>query len=378
MRMKTKMNFLLFVGSLLFMNFSNAFAQGDFKPTCAVLNVEATKSIRAKMQGLDNVSAGTMVRRELEKLSIYQVAYRQDMERLVSNAKLDECFDIACLIESGEALGVDKVVSGAIEYVEGAIIISIREVDVASKRVSNSISREFRFLPDQLRTMVEISLRQMYNLPTDEALNRSLTQQFSRDEIVNNPGVNRLNLSGFRAGIVALFGDSRDIIRAPRSQGGFDSRAVMFQFGYQFETQYLNQGRLQALFEFVPMITGIEQGLFIPSLTIMHGIRDNKTGLEFAFGPNFTLGRVANGFINNNGDWVLRSEWSPAYEGEPQPEFFNRMDSRGYYNINVGVVFAAGFSLKSGNLNVPINAFTVMHRKSFRVGLSVGINGKGR
>jgi len=226
--------------------------------------------------------------------------------------------------------------------------------------------------------MVEITLRQMYNLPIDEVANSRLTQQFTRDDVINNPGINRLNLSGFRVGIVSLLGENRSIMKAPRSQGGFDSPAVLFQFGYQFETQYLNQGRLQALFEFVPMITGIEQGLFIPSMTVMHGVRDNKTGVEFAFGPNFTLGRVASGFINSDGDWVLRSDWTPSFQDEPSPEFFTRMDSRGYYTINVGVVLAAGFSLKSGNLNVPINAFTVMHRKSFRVGLSVGINGKGR
>jgi hypothetical protein len=375
--MKLKITVLLFC-SVFIAGVAELYAQGDFKRTCAVLNVEATKSIRSKMQGLDNVSAGTMVRRELEKLSIYQVAYRQDMERVVTNAKLEECFDLACLIETGEVLQVDRVVSGAIEYVEGSILISIREVDVATKKVSNSISREFRFLPEQLRLMVEITLRQMYQMPFDEGINVRLTQSSSRDDLINNPGVNRLNLSGFRVGMVALLGENRNIMRAPRSQGGFDSRAVLFQFGYQFETQYLNQGRLQALFEFIPMVTGIEQGLFIPSLTLLHGVRDNKTGMEFAFGPNFTLGRIASGFINDNGDWVLRSDWAPAVPGDPMPEFYTRMDSRGFYTINVGIVLAAGFSFKSGNLNIPVNAFTVMHRKSYRVGLSVGINGKGR
>jgi hypothetical protein len=376
--MKTKMNWFVFVGSLFFMNATTLLAQGDFKKTCAVLNVEATKSIRVKMPALDNTSAGTMVRRELEKLSIYQVAYRQDMERVVSNAKLDECFDVNCLIETGTALKVDKVISGAIEYVEGSIIIALREVDVESQRVSNSISREFRFLPEQLKLMVEITLRQMYNLPIDEALNKTLTYQFSRDEFANNPGMNRLNLSGFRIGVVGILGENREIMKAPRSQGGFDSRAVLFQFGYQFETQYLNQGRLQALFEFIPMITGIEQGLFIPSLTLLHGIRDNKTGLEFAFGPNFALAQVASGYYDANGSWKLKNDWTPSFQGETPPEYVNRLDSRGFYTVNVGFVLAAGFSLKSGNLNVPINAFTVMHRKSYRVGVSIGINGKGR
>lgn len=376
--MKTKMNVLMFLGAMMFANFASIFAQGDFKKTCAVLHVEATKSIRLKMAGLDNLSAGTMVRRELEKLSIYQVAYRQDMERVVSNAKLDECFDLNCLIETGELLQVERVVSGSMEYVEGSIVISLREVDIPSKRVSNSISREFRFLPDQLKTMVEITLRQMYGLIIDEALNKSLTYQNSRDELVNNPGVNRLNLSGFRIGMVGILGENRDIMKAPRSQGGFDSKAVMFQFGYQFETQYLNQGRLQALFEFIPMITGIEQGLFIPSLTLLHGIRDNKTGVEFAFGPNFALAQVASGYYDGNGNWRLRSDWEPAFPDQTPPEYVNRLDSRGDYTVNVGFVLAAGFSLKSGNLNVPINAFSVMHRKSYRVGISIGINGKGR
>lgn len=373
-----KTNLFFAVAALLVVNVSIISAQGDLKPTCAVLNIESTKSMRSKMPSLDNSSAGTMVRREMEKLSIYQVAYRQDMERVVTSQKLDECFDVFCMTETGKALQVDKVVSGAFEYIDGAILIALREVDVASGRVSNSITREYRFLPEQLKSMVEITLRQMYNLPFDEELNKVLTEKFSRDEIVNNPGVNRLNLSGFRVGLVGVFGENRDIIMAPRSQGGFDSRAVMFQFGYQFETQYLNQGRLQALFEFIPMITGIEQGLFIPSLTMLHGIRDNKTGLEFAFGPNFALAQVASGFYDANGDWKLKPDWAPSYEGEPQPEFLNRLDSRGFYNINVGILLAAGFSLKSGNLNLPINAFTVMHRNSFRIGLSVGINGKGR
>ena len=53
------------------------------------------------------------------------------------------------------------------------------------------------------------------------------------------------------------------------------------QFGYQFETQYLNQGRVQGLFEFIPTITGLEQGLILPSMTVLHGLRDNKTGIEF-------------------------------------------------------------------------------------------------
>ena len=87
-------------------------------------------------------------------------------------------------------------------------------------------------------------------------------------------------------GVVHILGDNGDILKKPTGQGGYDASATLFQFGYQFETQYLNQGRVQGLFEFIPTITGLEQGLFLPSLTVLHGLRDNKSGLEICIWTN--------------------------------------------------------------------------------------------
>jgi hypothetical protein len=52
----------------------------------------------------------------------------------------------------------------------------------------------------------------------------------------------------------------------------------MFMFGYQFEKQYLNEGNLQALFEFIPSVTGVDQGLFLPNILFLHGLRHNRSG----------------------------------------------------------------------------------------------------
>jgi hypothetical protein len=61
------------------------------------------------------------------------------------------------------------------------------------------------------------------------------------------------------------------------------------QFGWQFETQIFTlQDGMAGLFEFVPLIGGIEQGMFLPSASALMGIR-GKNGTEFAFGPNLSV-----------------------------------------------------------------------------------------
>jgi hypothetical protein len=201
-----------------------------------------------------------------------------------------------------------------------------------------------------------------------------LTQINSREGVPNNPDVKRLNHSGVRMGVVHILGDNGDILKRPAGQGGYDASATLFQFGYQFETQYLNQGRVQGLFEFIPTITGLEQGLFLPSLTVLHGLRDNKTGLEFAFGPTFGVSKVAKGYFDDE-VWKLRTEWDQ--EGSNPNPIVTRLDSRGNVTLNAGFLFGVGFSFKSGDLNIPVNLFTVMQKKSFRVGISFGFNAKG-
>src|SRR5207248_3189110 len=135
---------------------------------------------------------------------------------------------------------------------------------------------------------------------------------------------------------------------------GYNSYPVMFQFGYQFEVQYLNEGNYQALFEFLPTITGFHQNVFIPSVTIMNGFRNNKNGWEIAFGPTFGLVSKANGYFDSNNDWHLKNEWTDSSSTNPY-QIEKRIDSRGSYELQAGFIIAAGKTFKSGKLNIPVN-----------------------
>jgi hypothetical protein len=75
----------------------------------------------------------------------------------------------------------------------------------------------------------------------------------------------------------------------PESQGGLDIFPGVSMIGYQIEGQYVGTENFSALVEGIININGLEQGLFIPSLTIMNGFRFGKAGWEIAFGPGFSV-----------------------------------------------------------------------------------------
>src|SRR5688572_31694897 len=70
-------------------------------------------------------------------------------------------------------------------------------------------------------------------------------------------------------------------------------RPLVSQFGWQFEKRlYTNEQGLTALTEFVPLISGLEQGVALPSLNWLVGVR-TASGTEFGIGPNITPVGVA-------------------------------------------------------------------------------------
>ncbi|MEN8810569.1 MAG: hypothetical protein ABF264_00845 [Flavobacteriales bacterium] len=362
--------------TIAFFTANLSFGQDQIKPTCTVLNIQVKGE-----QMISSSEAGNITRHLMNKLSIYTILYDQDINYALTEKSSDlgkkltyDCYSIQCLDNVGKLLNSNKMLSGYVERIRGNIIISFRELDVSTSKITNSISREYKDIPTELKNMVFLTLQEMYGVEREKQMIDYLTQINSREGVPNNPDVKRLNHSGVRMGVVHILGDNGDILKRPAGQGGYDASATLFQFGYQFETQYLNQGRVQGLFEFIPTITGLEQGLFLPSLTVLHGLRDNKTGLEFAFGPTFGVSKVAKGYFDDE-VWKLRTEWDQ--EGSNPNPIVTRLDSRGNVTLNAGFLFGVGFSFKSGDLNIPVNLFTVMQKKSFRVGISFGFNAKG-
>lgn len=100
------------------------------------------------------------------------------------------------------------------------------------------------------------------------------------------------NISDF--GISDYFGDST-----------LNPSPYLSQFGWQFEWKYFEtKGGSAGLFEVIPMVGGLDQGLLIPSLNLITGYR-SESGFEIGAGPNFSL--LSSGFSVATG-YAFKSE----------------------------------------------------------------------
>ena len=102
----------------------------------------------------------------------------------------------------------------------------------------------------------------------------------------------------------------------------------------------------------------------------MNGLRNNKTGFEFAFGPSFNISQEIQKFQDTDGKWY--SELDKPNIDDLDTEF--KLDSRGFARVKTYMVFAFGTSFKSGALNIPVNAYFVPSRGNPRFGISAGFN----
>ncbi|MCU0437158.1 MAG: hypothetical protein MUC49_04540 [Raineya sp.] len=329
--------------------------------------------------GYEPAQMGDLVRLELDKIQKYQVTDRYDVAHLITQKGLNvaNCYGKICLTEIGKSIGSDKMLGGSVEKLGKKIIVSFRLIDVKSESIEKSYVKEFLDLTPEIQTIVAISLREMFGLDNDQEIVKKLTEPESYESVLNNPYSERLKLNGPRMGATVFTGSLAQRLSEPKAQGGFNAMPLMFQFGYQFETQYLNEGNFQGLFEFIPTITGFDQGLLIPSFTILNGLRNNKTGWEFAFGPTFSMVQMGEGYYDANGQWTLL----PADQDRSQIPFpiEKRLDSRGgRYEIRPGFLIAAGKSFRSGKLNIPVNFYCIPSRDGMRFGASFGFNGKNK
>ena len=66
------------------------------------------------------------------------------------------------------------------------------------------------------------------------------------------------------------------------------TRPNFTMLGWQFESRFMhNPNGSHLMFEFVPLVGGLEQGLFLPSASFLLGFRTSG-GVEFGLGPNFS------------------------------------------------------------------------------------------
>lgn len=140
--------------------------------------------------------------------------------------------------------------------------------------------------------------------------------------------VHSLRRSGPRFGVTWLGGAIVDTLR---TRHDIDVAPVITQFGWQYERQFasLEDGPV-ALNEWVFLVGGLDQGVFLPSLSWLVGVR-TPSQFEFGVGPNAT----------------------PA---------------------GVALAFSLGKTLRAGALAVPINVAVVPSRYGVRASILSGFN----
>jgi len=328
--------------------------------------------------GSNQRSLSEIARLEMERIAAYELMDRYDMTYIAKkdDVNISGCYSKICLVEIGKQLKVEYVLTGSVITVGTNIYVTFKVLNVKTGIVEKSKSNEFLNIPEEVKSMIRITLNDLFALPNDQELLIKLTKKNDFDNSINNPYQLKLRSDGPRMGFTVFEGALASRLKESQATGGFGAQPVMFQFGYQFEKQYLNEGNFQALFEFIPMVTGLDQGLFIPSLTLMNGLRNNKNGWEFAFGPTVSLVSKARGFYApDNGNWTLANDSITVPAGVA---VIDRLDSRGEVAYQPGFVFAFGKTFKSGRLNIPVNGYLIPNKDGMRFGLSVGFNARDR
>jgi hypothetical protein len=125
-----------------------------------------------------------------------------------------------------------------------------------------------------------------------------------------------VKLSGPRiGGTVVTAGSASDFIQngiRPGDDGWNNSTAAFIsQYGWQLESRFADGEDMVGLIEWVFLVGGMERGLFLPSISSLCGMR-SSSGFEAALGPNLSL-------------------------------------------TGIGMVVALGITIKTPNLNVPVN-----------------------
>lgn len=135
------------------------------------------------------------------------------------------------------------------------------------------------------------------------------------------------NLAGPRFGVTSL----SDGVVAKLQERSLEVRPMITQFGWQFENQfYSKDSGVAAVNEWVVLLGGLDQGVVLPSVSWLVGLR-TREGTEFGVGPNVT----------------------PA---------------------GVGLVLAAGVTLRAGVMNVPMNIAVVPSKAGTRVSFLTGFS----
>ena len=105
--------------------------------------------------------------------------------------------------------------------------------------------------------------------------------------------------------------DMEDLGELPQNYNDIAKGSLTTLYGWQWESRFADGETVTGIVEWILLVGGMEKGKFLPSISSMVGAR-TESGLEFAMGPNLSLGGIS-------------------------------------------MVFGAGHNFKFGDLNIPVN-----------------------
>lgn len=148
-----------------------------------------------------------------------------------------------------------------------------------------------------------------------------------------DPHERGLQMGGPRFGMTYISGDGFQKLQeqVAKAKPGSELEPFMTDFGWQIEYRMFRTSEgLTALTEVIPIIGGLDQGLALPSINWLVGVR-GKNGFELGVGPNIGL-------------------------------------------TGASLVIGTGFTFDMGGINVPLNIAVGQASHTTSVSMSVGFN----
>jgi hypothetical protein len=378
--MKTnKLQSIFILVAIFFSGMASYFAQQSNTIAVANPNVNAL-TIKPE-------SVAKMMRLELIKINKYKVYDEFDMNEVIKAKEEYKvgCYGQSCLARLGEELKVDYVMSGSIDGLGNKIVVTIKIIDVKGQALYKSSVREFDNQETEVQRMVEIVLAEMHGLTLDKVLTDRLA---FKNELITSNNVGKVNNSGPRIGFAYLTGSVNEFATRATKYGGLGIQPFTSMIGYQIEGQYVGTENFSALVEGIINISGLEQGQFVPSISLLNGFRFGKANWEFAFGPRFGISSTSEGFFDDqniystDARYFSQSDWSQyAMQNNLNPVdpgngyiFEKNFDRRGDKAIATTFLIAFGRTFQAGALNIPVNLFYSSQKGGGYVGVNMGFN----
>lgn len=369
--MKTlkKLSIAIVLGIISFTNL-----KAQTKETIAVLDLDAINTL------YNGAEISRLLRSEATKLNKQMVLDVYEMKEIFTLNKFSDsaCFSKTCAVNAGSLLKVDKIINGSIERFGEKIIVSLNLIDIASSKIVNQDVTEYVNKENEIQRMMRISVSKLITGKADEQLTLEL-EYLEKPVSVDN---DIINLNGPRMGISVITGPAAGRLSASKTDNhgfgmiGNNNAVFTTTMGFQFEKRYLATNNFQALIEVIPLISGMEVGRLNPILTVLNGLRFSKSNWEFAIGPTFKLKTVRDGYLLDDGTFIIGRDWDEDEMGVAPEDKFKEdvLCKDGQVKGDLGMIIAFGKTFQSGRLNIPVNLYYQPGAENNIIGLSVGFN----